>query len=99
MVVKLTKSQLMFNEIKKEVDKIKKIDLVYYLICESIIGENNIVGFKLCTGPMSDFHTDSFYCFIKNKKIVIPNGILKGRYELIRKLIEKSKFEWEVLIL
>lgn len=109
MVVKLTKNALLFNEVKKEIESKKyqcnfrcnngefeKREFKYLVIAPQI--ENNIVSFNLWALNL-DSISCTYYCYIKKDKIIIKDGVLSDNYELIKKLVEKSKFKWEVLIL
>lgn len=116
MVVKLTKSQSLFEEINKEIKSkkykvnfvcndgtIEKREVTYGLFDPFI--KNKEVFFDLF---VIDNHSviGNYSCKIEGKKVVILNGVFskgdydgKFNYEYIKKLLENSKFEWEVLIL
>jgi len=103
MVVKLTKNQILFNEVKKEIEskkykcnftcsngKVEKREITYCISQIQVI--DNIVNFDL-------WSTYNYYCcYIKNNKVIIKHGVLSENYEYIKKLVENSKFNWEVLI-
>lgn len=112
MVVKLSKSQITWNEVYKELfPKEKQLKDGNYIIRDLsdskkerkelvLMGvkiENNLVRFELGL-IKGDYLDPQLFCIIRNNKIQIEDSLYEEDYNLIKPLLENSKFNWEILV-